>query len=134
MQDRIAAPIPTTLIELTEHRGTPVVAVTGEIDFEISARLESELARAVKKSLIPDDDTPAIQRPTHQHPVVIVDMLEVEFMDSVGLGALLGVYHDLKQEGGELRVVVADGPALTILKITDLDRVFGIYHSRDEAL
>jgi len=65
---------------------------------------------------------------------VVVDCSELEFLDSTGLGALIGAHRRATENGGSLRLVVSAGPILRLLNITGLIRVLGVYHSLDDAL
>jgi anti-sigma B factor antagonist len=65
---------------------------------------------------------------------VIVDLSGVGFMDSTGLGVLVGALKRLRKTQGELMLVVTDYDVERLLQITGLDGVFSIYRSRDDAL
>ncbi|HEY2475027.1 MAG TPA: STAS domain-containing protein [Candidatus Cybelea sp.] len=64
---------------------------------------------------------------------LIVDMRQLEFLDSTGLGVLIGAHRRAAENGGSLRLIVSDGPILRLLNITGLISVFGAYHSLDDA-
>ena len=63
----------------------------------------------------------------------IVDLTQLEFLDSTGLGALIGAHRRASEHGGSLRLIVADGPIARLLNITGLIRVFAVYHSVEDA-
>jgi anti-sigma B factor antagonist len=65
---------------------------------------------------------------------VIVNLQEVGFMDSSGLGVLVGGLKRLNERGGNLVLVCSEGSPLKVLTITGLDKVFRIHASLDEAL
>jgi anti-sigma B factor antagonist len=65
---------------------------------------------------------------------VIIDLTQVEFLDSTGLGALIGAHRRATENGGTFRVIVGEGPILRLLNITGLIRVLGVYHHFDDAL
>jgi anti-sigma B factor antagonist len=65
---------------------------------------------------------------------VIVDLAGLEFLDSTGLGALIGAHRRATEMGGTLRLVVNEGPILRLLNITGLIRVLAVYHSLEDAL
>ena len=64
---------------------------------------------------------------------LVLDLGGVVFMDSAGLGALIGGIRRIRERGGE--VVIASGrPPLTrLLLCTGLDRVVAIVSTTDEA-
>ena len=65
---------------------------------------------------------------------VVVDLAEVPFIDSSGLGALISVLKSARQAGGDLRIASPDEQPLTVLKLTTLDRVLKPYTTVEEAL
>ncbi|MBV9104320.1 MAG: STAS domain-containing protein [Candidatus Eremiobacteraeota bacterium] len=68
-----------------------------------------------------------------QHEI-IVDLTNVDFLDSTGLGALIGAHKRAKEEGGQVRLIVQEGQILRLLRITGLLGVFGVYHDVESAL
>ena len=65
---------------------------------------------------------------------VIIDLSRVTFMDSTGLGVLVGALKRLRAARAELLLVVTDYDIERLFELTGLDGVFRIYRSRDEAL
>jgi anti-sigma B factor antagonist len=66
--------------------------------------------------------------------VVVADLSGVPFIDSSGLGVLIGALRRAREAGGELRVVSGDDAVVKILRITGLDRVLPLFSSLDEAV
>ncbi|WBQ03154.1 STAS domain-containing protein [Kribbella sp. CA-293567] len=65
---------------------------------------------------------------------VLVDLSRVEFLDSTGLGVLVGAHREAAAEGGAL-LLVAAGPRLQkIFKITKLHKVFALHDTMEEAV
>lgn len=64
---------------------------------------------------------------------LIVDLERVEFMDSTGLGVLVGALRRLKERDGTLALVCPQGPVLRVLDVTGLSKVFEIYGSVADA-
>ena len=95
-----------------------VVDVTGEIDVYTAPVLREELA-----SLIDSERTD-----------LIVDLSQVGFMDSTGLGVLVGALKKVRTLGGDLRLVINQEKILKVFRITALTQVFTIHSSIDEAL
>ena len=65
---------------------------------------------------------------------VVVDLEAVDFLDSAGLGILVGGLKRARTHGGEVELVCSSQDVLKPLEITGLDRVFTIHSGRDEAL
>ncbi len=57
---------------------------------------------------------------------LILDLQNVQEMDSACLGALVRAFRSLEGEGGHIAVVNADRPVQYLFKLTKLDRVFPI--------
>jgi anti-sigma B factor antagonist len=93
-----------------------VVSGAGEIDLATSPALRSRLQDAIGR-----------------HRVVIVDLSDVTFIDSTGLGVLIGGLRRVNEAGGEMKIVVADPRVLKIFEITGLTELFSIHPSLAEA-
>lgn len=65
---------------------------------------------------------------------VVVDLHAVDFIDSSGLGALIGGLKTARQQGGELRIAAAGDQVRAVLKLTNLDRILAPYATVEEAL
>ena len=65
---------------------------------------------------------------------VVVDLTQVEFLDSTGLGALIGAHRRAEEGGTSVRLIVTEGPILRLLAITGLIRALAVYHSVGDAL
>ncbi len=65
---------------------------------------------------------------------VIVDLSEVTFIDSTALGVLVSGAKRVRPRNGNLDIVCTDENIIRIFEITGLDRIFGIYPTRGEAV
>lgn len=65
---------------------------------------------------------------------VIVDLGKVKFMNSSGLGMLIGGLTTMKKAGGDLRICRADNKIESLLVVTKLITVFKHYKTLDEAV
>jgi anti-sigma B factor antagonist len=65
---------------------------------------------------------------------IIVDLSKVKFMNSSGLGILIGGLTTMKNAGGELVICEADKKIESLLMITQLVSVFKHFRSLDEAV
>src|SRR5215212_4668502 len=65
---------------------------------------------------------------------LVVDMANVDFVDSSGLGAIVGVLKAARQAGGDLRIARPTSQLRSILELTMLDRVLRPYETVEEAL
>lgn len=102
---------------LDEREGVPVLSVAGEIDVYTAPRLREQLLE-----LANGGTTRAI-----------VDMTEVSFVDSTGLGVLVSGLKRFREAGGDLVLVVVQPQILKVLEITGLTGVFSIHPSAAQA-
>ena len=65
---------------------------------------------------------------------IVVDMTKVDFLDSTGLGVLVGGLKRVRMKDGSLDIVASQDKILKIFDITGLNKVFAIHPSVDEAV
>jgi anti-sigma B factor antagonist len=98
--------------------GIEVVNVEGEIDIYTAPRLRELLIDLVSKN-------------SYQ---LVVNLEKVGFLDSTGLGVLVGGLKRVRPHDGSLDLVCTQERILKIFKITGLTTVFGIYQTVDQAI
>jgi anti-sigma B factor antagonist len=64
----------------------------------------------------------------------VLDLSEVSFLDSTGLGVLVATHRRTRNGAGSLRLVVTGKQLLQLLRMTGLNSVFRVYPSLEEAL
>ena len=105
-------------LETREAGDRTVVAVGGEIDVYTAPQLREQLIDLVSSG----------------NYNLIVDMEGVDFLDSTGLGVLVGGLKRVRAHEGSLRLVCTQERILKIFRITGLTKVFPIHASVAEAL
>ncbi len=107
-------------LKLDHHNqdGIEIVDVEGEIDVYTAPRLRELLIDLVNNG-------------SYQ---IVVNMEKVEFLDSTGLGVLVGGLKRVRAHDGSLDLVCTQERILKIFRITGLTKVFGIHNSVDEAI
>lgn len=65
---------------------------------------------------------------------LVVDLNDIEFIDSTGLGVLVGGLNEARAAEGRLDLACSVERVLRLLQITDLDAVFAVFPTADEAL
>ena len=98
--------------------GIEVVNVEGEIDIYTAPRLRELLIDLASKG-------------SYQ---LIVNLDKVGFLDSTGLGVLVGGVKRVRAHDGSLDLVCTQQRILKIFRITGLTKVFGIYETVDQAI
>ncbi len=69
-----------------------------------------------------------------EHPVVIVDLSDVPFLDSSALGALIGGIRRVRDRDGKVAVVCSRPTVLRVLQTTGFDRMVPVAESVGSAL
>jgi anti-sigma B factor antagonist len=107
-------------LKLDHHNkdGIEIVDVEGEIDVYTAPRLRELLIDLVNNG----------------HYQLVVNMEKVEFLDSTGLGVLVGGLKRVRAHDGSLDLVCTQERILKIFRITGLTKVFGIHDTVDEAI
>ena len=99
----------------SEFTGTVLrIKLRGEIDHHSAAAVRSAM-----------DDMIRAKRPIE----VVIDMSAVDFMDSSGLGLIMGRYNTVKALGGTLTVAEPNEGIEKIMKLAGLERIVKIAHS-----
>jgi anti-sigma B factor antagonist len=67
-------------------------------------------------------------------PKIVVNLDGVDYIDSGGLGILVGLLVSARNRGGELKLVSPRERVKDVLRNTNLDRTFRVYANNDEAV
>ena len=101
--------VPTPELQLDTER-TPTETIfrcSGRITSSTSALLQSTV-----RKVIPETKT------------IVLDLSNVTYMDSSGLGALVGIWVSARKDGCELKLVSISQRVKELLHLTSLDKVF----------
>jgi anti-sigma B factor antagonist len=103
-------------VEIEEHEGYSILRPHGDIDAYSVGQFREALSGLAEV------------------PRLLIDLSEVPFMDSAGLGALIGGIRRNRDHEGEI-VVVCDKPALTrLLHTTGFDRIVPVTETLDDGV
>jgi anti-sigma B factor antagonist len=105
-------------IEQRLVNGVAVVSCHGRIMF-------GEEATALRDSL---------KEALSQTPKMVLNLSDVSYVDSGGLGTLVGVYSSARAAGADIRLTGLGQRLRDVLQITKLATVFAVYDSEEEAL
>lgn len=103
-----------------EETGNVVVVVVKEerLDAHNSDHLKQELGRLFEEG----------------RTSVVVDLKEVRFIDSSGLGALVSGFKNASSKQAALKLSSLQNQVKSMFELTRLHRVFDIYTTVDEAI
>ena len=65
---------------------------------------------------------------------IVMDFSKVGFMDSSGIGMVMGRYRNIKRIGGELCIIAAGGIVKRILDMSGITGIIPIYKNQEEFL
>jgi anti-sigma B factor antagonist len=95
-----------------------VLRVTGEVDVYTAPLLREQMRELAAKGAV--------------H--LIADLGLVDFLDSTGLGTLIGGLRRLREAGGSLTLVISTPRILRIFQITGLTKAFAAQRSAADAI
>jgi anti-sigma B factor antagonist len=105
-------------LNVRKEGDSAVLEVGGEIDVYTAPKLREKLIELVSDG--------------SYH--LVVDLEKVEFLDSTGLGVLVGGLKRVRSHDGSLRLVCTQDKILKIFRITGLTKVFSIHPTVQAAL
>lgn len=106
-------------IEKKQRGNVTVVVIQGVIKLGESARLFSTYLQELLD---------------HGTSAVLVDMAEIDYVDSTGLGELVGYLQRFSNKDRRLALLRPRKRILNLLRLTKLDDVFQIYQDEDVAV
>lgn len=106
-------------IEVTrEAGGVPVIKLEGEVDIYTCPQLKETLLRLIDEG--------------EYH--IVIDMQKVPYIDSAGLGVLVGARRRVGEHDGSIAIVNPNPSVYKVLEITRLTRIFDVFQDREAAL
>jgi anti-sigma B factor antagonist len=100
-----------------DHEGIMVVEVAGELELHNAPQLRAELLRACEVD----------------QPCVVVDLSGLTFIDSTGIGVLVGALKRTREHGGVLTLVCPVPRIRRVFEITGLLKALPLYETRQAA-
>jgi anti-sigma B factor antagonist len=108
----------TRIEDESEQNEVVVFSAYGELDLHVAPELQDRVDAAIQRGV----------------ELLVVDLSRVTFVDSMALGVLLGAVNRLRRRGGNLRLVVPSADVRRIFEISQLDQIFTLEWTREEAL
>ena len=103
----------TLTVSMDELPEAWVLTARGELDYGEAALLRTRVERILREA----------------PPAVVVDFSEIEYLDSSGLGLLLGLSQEYGAKGGRLVLVANE----TVERILDITRLSGVFTTEADA-
>ncbi|WP_420618049.1 STAS domain-containing protein [Candidatus Poriferisocius sp.] len=105
-------------VTVASHGRWEVLTVTGEIDMATAPRFRQRLLAVIGTGA----------------QNVVIDLSGVDFIDSTGLGVLMGGAKRVRSAGGDIRLVMAGSRLADLIELTRLDRVLDVFDSVSAAI
>ena len=105
-------------LETRHEGGLTIIEVGGEIDVYTAPKLRDKITELVG----------------YGEYNLVIDMEKVDFLDSTGLGVLVGGLKKVRAHDGSMRLICNQERLLKIFRITGLAKVFVIHSSQADAL
>lgn len=96
---------------------TSVIELAGEVDVYTAPDLKGQIINLLDNNITK----------------VIVDLTDVDYLDSTALGVLIGGLKRLREREGSLDLVCPNPRIRRIFEITGLDKIFDIHQTPEEA-
>lgn len=104
-------------LDAVEDEGVTVLAVTGEVDVSTAPKLRQEGVRLLSP----------------ERSLLVIDLSGVAFLDSTGLGVIVGILKRVRTLGGELAVAGARNHVRKVFEITRISDVLPMFDTVGEA-
>jgi anti-sigma B factor antagonist len=91
--------------------GTAVLALAGEVDVSNTAQVREAALKLLSDGV----------------SKLVIDLTATEYMDSAGLGMLVGLLKRLNESGGKMAIAGARPGVGRLFTITGLNRIFALY-------
>jgi anti-sigma B factor antagonist len=98
--------------------GATIIRATGHLDMLAAPQFKALVASIVMG----------------EHTGVVVDLAEVDFIDSSGIGAIISGLRTTREAGSSFRIAGATSQVLAVLQLTNVDRILPPYDSVAAAL
>lgn len=105
-------------IDIEEHDSTTVLSIAGNI-----TELEADELSHTLDDLFESGNYD-----------LILDLADVDFMSSTGLGQIMRAYRIAQQNGGFIKIAQVQPLVADVFRVTKLDKLLGVFDTVDEAL
>lgn len=106
-------------VELKQIRNTLFVRIQGEMDMVVAEKLRQEIDRKLETKKICN---------------LVINLEKVTFIDSSGLGVIIGRYKKIAGWGGKMFIVGARPSVYKILMFSGINRLVSMYNNEQDII
>lgn len=106
-------------IELKLIRNTLIIRLKGEFDLLRAEKIRREIDEKLREAKVLN---------------LIINLEKVSFIDSSGLGVIIGRYKKIKQKGGGMYIVGAQPVVEKILILSGINKLVPLFKSEQEIM
>ncbi|MDD4296616.1 MAG: anti-sigma factor antagonist [Ruminiclostridium sp.] len=99
------------IINTKQEKNVLTVFLKGELDHHTASKVRDTIDMEILKTSV---------------KLLIIDMGEVSFMDSSGIGLIVGRYHRIKRLGGNMQIINPSASLLRILRMSGVEKIIKI--------
>lgn len=106
-------------MEILEERidGVDLLILQGRLDVSTAKDIKEKISSLTRKNRVK----------------LVIDMADVHFIDSSGLGSLVSSLRSVNKLGGDIKIASLQDQVRAIFELTRLDRIFEIFNEREAA-
>jgi anti-sigma B factor antagonist len=105
-------------VVVSERAGWSVIAVLGELDLATAPQLRQRIVALVSQGAVR----------------LLLDLRATDFIDSIGLGVIIGALKRVQPLGGEVAVVCTTSRIRTVFEMTRIDTIIPVFADVDEVV
>lgn len=105
-------------ISHSSSEGIGTVVVSGEVDAQSAQELREQMLSLLGRGICK----------------ILVNLDQIRFIDSTGLGILVGGLKRAREKGGDLVIVSNNGAVNRLLELTGLNQILQVLPTEDNAL
>lgn len=105
---------------ITEEKkdGIAILKLEGRLDAASAKEIKSKINELVKYDRIK----------------IVMDLSEINFIDSTGLGCMVSCLRTVSQKGGDIKITGLQTQVRAVFELTRLHRIFQIFDDTDTAI
>ena len=105
-------------LTVSQEAAVRIIRIRGHVDAHTAPHLEDAIGRMIEESI-------------HQ---VVLDLADLTYISSAGLGVLTGTLGTFREHGGDLKLARTPDKVYRILDLLGFTRLLALFDSTDEAV